>query len=130
MTGLAPVMPSADTLLLETKTSIPIPKALSFPMPVGTDLSRPLDLSVGDEEAINRSLQQVLPRDTASHASYVRRPGNGKTGPHKIVRKRRIQDTLVQTRQRRSVYSILSLVLVAIVLLGVLVPLGGRACGL
>ena len=48
----------------------------------------------------------------------------GGPGPHKIVRKRRIQDTLVQTRQRRSVYRVLSLVLVAIVLLGVLAPLG------
>ena len=54
----------------------------------------------------------------------MRGTGSGKTGPHKIVRKRRIQDTLVQTRQRRSLYSLVSLVLVAIVLLGVLVPLG------
>ncbi len=136
--GSAPVVPSADVLPLETKASIPIPTSLSFssmtPMEevsVGTDLSRPLAESITEEDAINRSLRAsdipfafVLPNDTASHSAYVRRQGSGKTGPHKIVRKRRIQDTLVQTRQRRSVYRVLSLVLVAIVLLGVLAPLG------
>ena len=131
------VAPSLDALSLETKASIPIPTALSFssmmPLeeaPVGTDSSRPSRLSIWQEDVINRSLQAntpfafVLPNDTASYSVYERRQGSGKTGPHKIVRKRRIQDTLVQTRQRRSLYSVLSLVLVAIVLLGVLMPLG------
>jgi len=106
---------------------VPIPTVLSFIFPVsvdeasvGTDLSRPSRQSIGQEDVINRSLQAS---DIPSSA-YVRRPGSGKTGPHKIVRKRRIQDTLVQTRQRRGLYHILSLALVALVLLGVLVPLG------
>ncbi len=49
----------------------------------------------------------------------------GKTGPQRrIVRKRRLHDMLMQTKQRRSLYQILSVALVVIVLLGVLVPLG------
>ncbi len=118
VTGLAPVMPPSPIVSSTnvTKASIPIPTMLSFtsPTPVGTDLSRPPGLPITDEDTINRSLP----------LAYVRRQGSGKTGPHKIVRKRRIQDTLVQTRQRRSVYRVVSLVLVAIVLLGVLTPLG------
>ncbi|GAC1559903.1 MAG: hypothetical protein NVS2B2_20630 [Ktedonobacteraceae bacterium] len=128
MPGLAPVMPpipiepSAGVLSLETKDSITIPTILSFPSPFATqeeDVVQTTRVTV----PIPTALSFVLPENTANPSLYVRRQGSGKTGPHKIVRKRRIQDTLVQTRQRR-LYRVLSLILVAIVLLGVLVPLG------
>lgn len=66
----------------------------------------------------------VVISDVAS-SLFTRSQSNGKTGPQRrIVRKRRIHEILTQTRQRQGLYRALSLVLVAIVLLGVLVPLG------
>ncbi len=116
---LAPVMSAMP---------ISIPTALSFPLvdvSVVDDVSRPGSDTIGEEDVIHRSLPEVvLPYDTGSQPAYRHRTSSGKTGPHRIVRKRRIHDTVVQTRQRRSLYHVLSLVLVAIVLLSVLVPLG------
>ncbi len=120
-----------DAELSVMPSTIPIPTALTFASPphleevsVGTDLSRPLQASIGEQDAINRSLQ-VLTEDTATHSAYGRKYQNGKTGPQrKIVRKRRIHDTQTLTRQRNGLYRILSVAFVAIILLGVLTPLG------
>ena len=120
-------IPTALSFPTATNMSIPIPTALSFSLvniSVVNDVSRPGSVAIGEKDVIHRSLPEVVLYDTGSQLAYGRRVGSGKTGPHRIVRKRRLHDTLVQTRQRRSLYHVLSLILVAIVLLGVLVPLG------
>jgi len=67
----------------------------------------------------------VLPENTDGLSMCTHKQSSGKTGPQRrLVRKRRIHDILVQTRQRQGLYRALSLALVALVLLSVLVPLG------
>ncbi len=128
LTGLAPVTPSpapldgfVDPTGLAPVTPSPAPLE-EFAELDGPAMPSPASL---EEFAGLNKLALVMPNDTASHPTYVRRQSSGKTGPQrKIVHKRRIHDMLTQTRRRRSLYQVLSLVMVAIVLLGVLVPLG------
>ncbi len=126
--GLAPVTPPPASLdgFVDPTGLVPV-----TPPPTPPDEFTELDGSVMlspaalDELVEPTGLVPVMPNDTASHPTYVRRQSSGKTGPQrKIIHKRRIHDMLIQTRQRRSLYHVLSLVLIAIVLLGVLVPLG------
>ncbi len=142
--------PTVDDEEVLAVPSIPIPTALTFAIPMPTETEREelvVEQIVEQSSAVEsvaiqavpavkvKTLAEVLNNNVALPISIVisdvassifaRRRSSGKTGPQRrIVRKRRISSTLVQTRQRQGLYRALSLVLVAIVLLSVLVPLG------
>jgi len=84
-----------------------------------------VDEQIRELTLVTPSATPIVTDDTASHSAYVLKHQSGKTGPQqKIVHKWRVHDTQTRTQQRHGLYRVLSIVLVAIILLGVLTPLG------
>ena len=101
--------------------AIPLPTMLSFAEPAPVRLAAPTS-AAAVRAVVSPPITALAVREE-NVSTFVRH--TGKTGPQRrLVRKRRLQDMLVYARQRRSLYQVLSIMLVALVLLGVLVPLG------